>query len=261
MAINRHTMKLGAVLALCVLGASGCTTMLPPEEDPVLIRLAEIDRRLQALERKVDSQNLVQLTQDMNALERQSDELRGQAETLAYNAEETANRQRALYADLDTRIQALESRVGALRGGVLETGQLPPGQLPVPGGSDRDNYQAAFELVKEERYDLAVKAFREFLASFPDSELADNAQYWLGESHYAAKNYQQALQDFGLVLSQHPSSRKVPDALLKMGYCNYNLKRWDEARQTLTRVQSDYPETTAARLAGEYLKRMEADGV
>jgi tol-pal system protein YbgF len=261
MAAHRRNTKTAAALALCALGASGCTTMLSPEEDPVMIRLAEIERRLQSLERKVDNQNLVQLTQDMSALQRQSDELRGQAETLAYNADETATRQRALYADLDARIQALESSVGAMRGGVLETGQLPPGQLPVPGGSDRDNYQAAFELVKEERYDLAVKAFREFLVSFPDSELADNAQYWLGESHYAAKNYQQALTDFSVVLSKYPRSRKVPDALLKMGYCNYNLKRWAEARQTLTRVQSDYPETTAARLAGEYLKRMDADGV
>jgi len=261
MPVNCNKLKLCATFALCVLGVSGCTTLLPPEEDPVLIRLAEIERRLQSLERKVDNQNLVQLSQDVNALERQTDELRGQTETLSYNAEETAARQRALYADLDSRIQVLESSVGAMRGGVLETGQLAAGQLPVPGGSDRDNYQAAFELVKEERYDLAVKAFREFLVRFPDSELADNAQYWLGESHYAAKNYQQALKDFAVVLTEFPRSRKVPDALLKMGYCNYNLKRWDEARRTLTRVQSDYPETTAARLAGEYLKRMEADGV
>ena len=261
MPLRRNKKLRPAGLAVLCLAAAGCAAIVPPEEDPVLIRLADIDRRLQALERKVDSQNLVQLTQDVNALERQTDELRGQAETLAYNAETTAERQRALYSDLDTRIQELETSVGALRGGVLETGQLPAGQLPVPGGSDRDNYQAAFELVKEERYDLSVKAFREFLATFPNSELADNAQYWLAESHYAAKNYQQALADFELVLTRHPQSRKVPDALLKMGYCNYNLKRWGVARQTLARVQSEYPDTTAARLAGEYIKRMDADGV
>lgn len=246
---------------LLPLAAAGCTAFVPPEEDPVLIRLSEIDRRLQALERRVENQNLVELNRDVAELQQQTDELRGQTETLGYNAEDTAVRQRALYADLDSRIQALEGSVSSLRGNALETGQLAAGQLPVPGGSDRDNYQAAFELVKDERYDLAVKAFREFLVRFPDSELAENAQYWLAESHYAAKDYQQALRDFELVLTNYPSSRKVPDALLKMGYCNYNLKRWDSARQTLTQVQSDYPETTAARLAVEYLRRMEADGV
>ena len=72
---------------------------------------------------------------------------------------------------------------------------------------------------------------------------------------------QSALLDFEVVINDYPRSRKVPDALLKMGYCNYSLKRWEAARVTLTRVQADYPETTAARLAGQYLQRMEAEGV
>jgi len=46
-----------------------------------------------------------------------------------------------------------------------------------------------------------------------------------------------------------------------MGYCNYELERWDNARGALARVQEDYPETTAARLAGQRLKRMETEGV
>jgi TolA-binding protein len=63
------------------------------------------------------------------------------------------------------------------------------------------------------------------------------------------------------VVNDYPRSRKVPDALLKIGYCNYNIKRWDAARLALVQVQTDYPETTAARLAGDYLKRMANDGV
>ena len=144
---------------------------------------------------------------------------------------------------------------------VLEGGTLAPGQLPVPGGSDRDNYQVAFELLKEERYDMAAASFKEFLTAFPDSELVDNAQYWLAESYYASNNYEQALADFQVVIDEHPRSSKVPDALLKMGLCNYNLQRWDAARATLTRVQQDYAETTAARLAGQYLTRMQSEGV
>jgi TolA-binding protein len=51
----------------------------------------------------------------------------------------------------------------------MDGGSLAPGQLPVPGGSDRDNYQAAFELLKEQRYEPAAMAFQQFLVSFPDS--------------------------------------------------------------------------------------------
>lgn len=254
--IKQSTIAVVAVLAL-----GGCQLMPTTAEDPVLVKLTELERRLEKIERIVDNQALLQLSQQVDSLERRADQLQGETETLQHEAEDTTGRQRQLYADLDSRIQDIERSVQASSGGVLASGRLPAGQLPVPGGSDRDNYQVAFELVKEERYDLAAKAFRQFLVTFPDSELADNAQYWLAESFYASDKFEDALTDFAVVVNDYPRSRKVPDALLKMGYCNYNLKRWNDARQTLSRVQADYPETTAARLAGEYLKRMETDGV
>jgi TolA-binding protein len=75
------------------------------------------------------------------------------------------------------------------------------------------------------------------------------------------QQFDDALAAFEVVINDFPRSRKVPDALLKMGYCNYELKRWDVAREALRRVQADYPETTAARLAGQRLTRMEEEGV
>jgi tol-pal system protein YbgF len=239
----------------------GCALFeTPPSEDPVLEKLTELERRLESIERVMNNQSLVQLTQKVSALERRADQLQGRSEELQYESEDTAERQRVLYADLDARIQELERGLQA-GASVLDGGTLRPGQLPVPGGSDRDNYQVALELLKEERYDMAAASFKEFLTAFPDSELVDNAQYWLAESYYASNNYTQALRDFQVVIDDHPRSSKVPDALLKMGLCNYSLQRWDEARLTLMRVQQEYAETTAARLAGQYLNRMESEGV
>jgi tol-pal system protein YbgF len=249
--------------ALLVVALGGCSLLQPaPAEDPLLVRLTALERRLESIERIVDNQSLVQMTQQVSSLERRVDELQGRAETQEHNSTATAERQRQLYADLDGRIQDLERSLQG-RGGdsILDGGVLPPGQLPVPGGSDRDNYQIAFELLKEERYDMAAASFKQFLVAFPDSELLDNAQYWLAESFYASNEFEQALRDFQRVIDDHPGSSKVPDALLKMGFCNYNLKRWDAARVALKRVQADYPETTAARLAGQYLTRMESEGV
>ena len=256
-------MKGAIATAALALLASGCTLFEPqPQEDPVQARLAEMDRRLQAIERIIENQSLVQLTQKVAELERRADQLQGRDEELEYESEETAERQRLLFADLDSRIAELERSLQN-RGGasVLDGGTLPPGQLPVPEGTDRDNYQVAFELLKEERYDMAAASFQEFLVAFPDSELVDNAQYWLAESHYASGDFEQALRDFQTVIDDYPNSSKVPDALLKMGLCNYSLQRWEAARETLTRVQRDYAETTAARLAGQYLGRMDSEGV
>jgi len=249
------------LLVLPTLVFGGCA-LTPAVEDPVLIKLTELERRLESIERVVKNQSLVNLTQQVAYLERRGDELQGRVEELEHSTESTAERQRQLYVDIDTRIQELETAIRDRNAvNVMDGGNLPPGQLPMPGGSDRDNYNAAFELLKEQRYVPAASAFEQFLVTFPDSELADNAQYWLAESHYVTQQFEQALGEFEVVISRFNLSRKVPDALLKMGYCNYELERWDSARAALTRVQTDYSETTAARLAGQRLQRMDEEGV
>jgi tol-pal system protein YbgF len=234
---------------------SGCA-MQNPQEDPVVVKLNDLERRLSAVERILANGSLVDMAVQVDNLQRTTAELRGRTETLEYQAEETAGRQRDLYQDLDQRIQSLEQR---LQAGGLESG-LVPGQLPVPGGSDRDNYHAAFELLKQQQYDAAASAFKQFLATYPDSQLADNAQYWLAESYYVTGQFDQALREFSVVIDEHPQSSKVADALLKMGYCNYELKRWDAAREALTRVRTEFPDTTAARLADQRLDRMREEG-
>lgn len=250
-----------AVLAIVVplLITTACT-LTPPQEDPVLIKLDEIERRLGALERVIANGSLVDLTMQVDTLQRQSAELQGRTESLEHKAQGTAGRQRDLYLDLDDRIQNLERSVRNPTVSVMDGGSLAPGQLPVPGGSDRDNYQAAFELLKEQRYEPAAMAFQQFLVSFPDSQLADNAQYWLAESYYGTDQFENALKHFQVVISKFPRSRKIPDALLKIGYSNYELQRWDSARGALARVQADYPDTTAARLAEQRLNRMADEG-
>jgi tol-pal system protein YbgF len=249
-------------LLAAMIALGGCELLQPQGEDPVLVKLEELERRMEAIERVVRNQSLVNLTQQVSSLERIDAEVQGRIEELQHNSETTADRQRQLYTDLDARIQELEAAVQASTArGVMDGGTLSPGQLPVPGGSDRDNYQAAFELLKEQRYEPAAMAFQQFLVTFPDSELADNAQYWLAESHYVTQMFDEALAEFDVVISRFPRSRKVPDALLKMGYCNYELKDWAAAREALARVQTEYPETTAARLAGQRLARMDEEGV
>ncbi len=257
-----HCVPQRAGLLTAALALAGCSALMDPAEDPVIIRLGEIDQRLQAVERVVQNQSLVELARQVSALERRADELQGRTEELGYGSTRTAERQRELYADLDGRIQALEADLDALSTpNVLDGGALAPGELPVPGGSAVDNYDAAFELIKEQRYDMAALAFQQFLVTYPDSDRAANAQYWLAEAYYVTNRFEEALEAFELVRQNYPGSSKDADALLKVGYCNYELERWDAARTALVRVQSDFPDTTAARFADQRLERMDADGV
>ena len=240
---------------------SGCEMMMSPEEDPVYLKMTEIDNRLARVERVINNEGLMDLVARLEALQEDTQALRNDVDTLQHDMEQANNRQRDLYLDIDQRLQAMEQTAARTENlNVLEGGSLEPGQLPVPGGTDRANYQAAFELLKQGRYDQAGLALEQFMVDFPDSTLADNAQYWLAETHYVNQDYQTALPEFQAVIQRYPDSRKIPDALLKIGYCNYELGRWDASRQALNAVVSDFPETTAARLAGQRLERMQGEG-
>lgn len=247
--------RIALVTALVVV--SGCTLMEPPQPDPTLQKLDEIDRRLAALERILASGALTDLTVEVDALQREVANLRGRTDGLEYEAESTSGRQRDLYVDLDDRVQVLETNA---RSAPPPAVTQAPDVLPVPSGTDRDNYEAAFELLKQQRYREAGAAFGQFLTSFPNSQLADNAQYWLAESYYVTDQFEEALSQFQVVLAGYPRSRKIPDALLKIGYSNYELARWDAARAALERVNEDYPDSTAARLAEQRLQRMDDEG-
>jgi tol-pal system protein YbgF len=256
-------MRIGSVGAVALL-LGGCLTV-PPEEDPVYLKQVDIDNRLVRVEKIIDNQGMANLMSQLEQLQKDNQALRNEVETLRHDADQSAERQRQLYLDIDQRLQSIEQRATAQARAsadrpVLEGGSLSPGELPVPGGNERANYQAAFELLKQGRYDQASLAFRQFLSAFPGSTLSDNAQYWLAESFYVTQKYKQALPEFETVTEKYPQSRKIPDALLKIGYCNYELKQYEAARKALTSVVQNYAETTAARLASQRLEVMAGEG-
>jgi tol-pal system protein YbgF len=253
-------MKLSVQAALAIAGVatlSGCATT-PPEADPVVQKMNEIDSRLLRLERVLANQSLLDLSQRIEAAQAETRVLRGQIDELQHQVTQGQTQQREMYGDVDRRLSALEGNPG---GGGAAAGITPPaGGLPIPQGDDRANYQAAFDLLKDAKYPEAINAFKQYLSSFPNSALADNAQYWLGEAHYVTKQYPDALRDFRTVVEKYPESRKIPDALLKIGYCNYELKNFSEARSALTQVVQRFGDTTAARLASQRLAKMDGEG-
>jgi tol-pal system protein YbgF len=131
---------------------------------------------------------------------------------------------------------------------------------PVSAEDEKAAYDKAFQALKELRYADAAEEFQSFLERYPNSEYADNAQYWLGESYYVTRNFEIALTAFQDLLDRFPESPKAPDALLKVGYTHYELEQWDSARDALTRVQELYPDSTLSRLAENRLRAMRMEG-
>jgi len=232
--------------AACVIWLAGCAST--PEEDPVLQgKLSDLDSRTSNIERVVQNQSLLTLAQRADQLQNEVSVLRGRIEVLE-NANDTLRKQqRDLFADLDKRLSAGSAGTGA-----------PAAGAPAAAGADQAAYNQAFELLKAGKYDNAITAFSQFLSSWPQSSMADNAQYWLGESYYVTRDFQNAAAAFQAVLDRWPDSRKAPDALLKLGYTQAELKHTAQARATLTSVSTRFPGSDAANLAAARLLQLPA---
>jgi tol-pal system protein YbgF len=117
-------------------------------------------------------------------------------------------------------------------------------------------YKAAYEDLRGGRHDLAAQQFRDLIRKFPRHDLADNAQYWLGECFYDRKRYAEAAGEFRAAVAQYPLGNKAPDALLKLGYCLLAIGDRQKGRDALRQVPEAYPRTEAARLASERLAEL-----
>jgi tol-pal system protein YbgF len=125
-----------------------------------------------------------------------------------------------------------------------------------PAGDPQLEYQTAFDALKQGRYDESSRLFAQFLRNNPDHDLADNAQYWLGESYYVTQNYETALQTFRAMTERYPDGDKSADAELKIGYCLYELGQYASAQQALQNVVTRYSGSTVARLAESRLRAL-----
>jgi tol-pal system protein YbgF len=247
-----HSISRLTAIALVTVLATGCAST-PSEDDPVQMKLNDIDARMARIEHVISNQSLVDLAQHLDAVQADVRQLRGRIEVLENGTETTHKQQRDLYSDLDKRLTALG---GGAAGSAGAAAPAPTPPAPAASSVEQTVYAQAFDSLKAGSYSIAITGFKDFLATYPSSPLAENAQYWLGEAYYVNRDYDAASGAFRNVLQKWPDSRKAPDALLKLGYTQYELKKVSEARTTLTEVGQKYPNSDAAKLANERLQRM-----
>src|SRR6476659_5319612 len=138
----------------------------------------------------------------------------------------------------------------------------PPPQQPPAGGGGADPkalYDAAYNDFLKSNYDLSMREFQEYLANFPNTDLSDNATYWIGEGYYRQKRFRQAIEQYDAVLSKFPRSDKTASALLKKGYAHLELGERSQGIVQLQHVLRQYPTSDEANLARGRLREMGVD--
>ncbi|MXZ81974.1 MAG: tol-pal system protein YbgF [Gammaproteobacteria bacterium] len=138
-----------------------------------------------------------------------------------------------------------------------------PGAEPVAGGTnvvtleEQNLYEEAFEMLKKSRYEEAIGEFQQLVDTWPSSQLADDAYYWMSEARYVTREFELALNGFKAIVEQHPGSSRVPEALLKIGYIHYDVGDYSNAAETFRAILERFPGHPVTVSAQTRLRRIE----
>jgi tol-pal system protein YbgF len=263
---------------------------------PLLLGVVVVSGGCADVSEQAMQQDIAQLRQDLNALTLAVHRGRGDTETVLGQLErrtrEQAGETAKQIADLGARLDALSSEVarvsarldeisqrldslsrqspggGSPRGGGSSQAPAPSPAQPATGGpSAQESFQAAYQDFSKGLYPLAISGFREFLRRFPDSPLADGAQYWIGEAYFsmarasaaagqpekAKEALEQAVQEYRKVIVNYPRGSKVPTALYKEALALLELKQTALAQSRLQYLLDHFPQAEEAPLAKERL--------
>jgi tol-pal system protein YbgF len=268
--MRRHGLILACVLSLALAQPAWAlfgNTELSNQLKATQQRVDALDARLGKLEAALqDNQQLLNLLKEVETLKAELAKLRGQTEVQVHQLDTLGKRQNDLYADLDQRVADLaKAAKPAPAADAAQTASVPagaPAAAATAGNSPADpqlesrSYEAALAQFREANYPAAIVGFNGFIKAYPDSALASNAQYWIGYSHYALKDYKTALAHQQKLLAAYPASNKVPDALLNIATNQIELGDLAGARKTLEDLVARHPGTQAATLAARRLSTL-----
>ena len=198
--------------------------------------------------------------------------LREKLESLGRDQQASADRGQDLAERLqraEETIAALQKRVAALEGSgapastgagsgpvALPAAEAASGTGPEGSFDVAGVYAKAREQHKDRRFDEAVARFSHILERAPDSDLADNARYWIGEARYLQRRFRQALAEFTKVLA-YPYTEKADDAQLMIARSYLALGESDQAMAAFRKLLENYPGSEYVGEAREELRKLE----
>jgi tol-pal system protein YbgF len=198
------------------------------------------------------------------------DTMSTQVQGLSDNLEEIKSRLGKLnqqIVDLQNTVQSLDAKIsGGSPGG---SGAIAPGASGYPASSGATGaggpapsantlYENGLRDITSGKYDLARSEFQDYLKYYSDTDLASNAQFYLGEIAYSQKQYDQAVSEYDKVITNYPKSFKLGPSHLKKGLALVELNQKTAGIKELREVVKRYPGSDEDRRARAKLKELGA---
>jgi tol-pal system protein YbgF len=160
---------------------------------------------------------------------------------------------------IDDRLKSLESKIDQLaKQADLDKSDLARGKEPTEIKASSTGaaslYKDAYEAFQKGDLDGARLKFEVFLKQYPNTELSDNAQFWIGETFYQKRDYEKAILEYEKVIVKYPEGEKVSSALYKQAIAFLELGDKTNARNLLKRVIERYPQSEQAEMAKKRLE-------
>ena len=164
-------------------------------------------------------------------------------------------------AELEARLKVPQEHPGAESPGVQKGQEQVASRPPEPAATpsegikskEVDLYEKSLRSFREGKYEESIDGFRSFVKTYPKSDRADNAYFWIGDSYMALKQYEQAILSFQDVIKKYPKGNKVPNALLKQAQAFLEIKDKTSAEVLFKKVVKNYPGTSEAAIAQKKL--------
>lgn len=156
--------------------------------------------------------------------------------------------------DLIEQMTRLQGRLDEVMARFSKGGSRPAASTsPSPEGDVQTLYDQANQDLTQGRYALALRGFREYVQRAPQSSLAENAQYGVGECFFAQSKFDSAAVEYARVPALYPDGQRVAASMYKLALSQDKLGRKDDSKKTLEDLVRRFPNSGEAQLARERL--------